>query len=138
MPNTGAQELNDKPAPTPTNGNSYRRQPPPSIGASNRKYSADTVQARALQQLSYEVAASLRQDLVSARSSKARKEVSVALRQAIAAWDVCANRARIARGKPLPGSMRPEAPKPKVPKQKSGAHWSEQPETGTDQEKLSG
>jgi hypothetical protein len=48
-------------------------------------------------------------DLRSATSPDARKQVAVALRQAVAAWETAVERARIARNKPLPGSLRPES-----------------------------
>ena len=75
---------------------------------------SDLTQAKAIQRLAYDVVTSLRQDLQSASDSKSRMNVAVAIRSAIQAWDLARDAARIARNKPLPGSLRPES----VPKRK--------------------
>lgn len=57
----------------------------------------------------------LEADLDSAPDAKSRASVAQALRQAVAAWESATERVRIARNKPLPGSLRPESkPKAKV------------------------
>lgn len=104
---------------------SYQRPKPPSRKGSKPKYSTDLTQARALQQLCYEVAASLREDLVSARSAKSRRDVSVAVRSAVQAWEICADRARIARNRPLPGSLRPEPIAKRKPAKQPATTFSE-------------
>lgn len=110
---------------------SHQRPPPPIRKAGDKKYSTDLTQARALQQLCYEVAASLREDLVSARSPKSRRDVSVAVRSAVQAWEICADRARIARNRPLPGSLRPEPIAKRKTTKQSATSFSEQPEAKT-------
>ncbi len=94
----------------------------------------DSYQAKRLQHLGYKIAMALDEDLIKAKTPDARREVAIAYRSAVQAWDVCANRARIAKGKPLPGSLRPEQTKVKKSHQKSGAHWSESPTLGTSPE----
>lgn len=61
---------------------------------------------------------SLEQDLDSATDPKSRMNVAVAIRSAIQAWDLARDAARIARNKPLPGSLRPES----APKKKKVTH----------------
>jgi len=81
------------------------------------------------------VAAALEADLISATSPKARKEVAVGIRQAVAAWEVCCDRVRIARNRPLPGSLRPEV-KYKKARAQSAASWSESPNAETAHEPI--
>lgn len=61
---------------------------------------------------------------------EATRDECNALSAAVRAWDTAADRARIARGKPLPGSMRPEkkaSRKPKTPQAPSEPASSPQP-----------
>lgn len=87
------------------NGNSRGTRP---------KLASDLSQAKATQKLAHKVIMSLEQDLDAATDPKSRMNVAVAIRSAIQAWDLARDAARIARNKPLPGSLRPEsAPKKK-------------------------
>jgi hypothetical protein len=72
------------------------------------KLSTDLAQARDMQRIAHKAVIEMEQDLDSATDRKARKETAVALRMAIMAWDAACERVRIARNKPLPGSLRPE------------------------------
>lgn len=74
-------------------------------------------EATELQRLAHKTAMALEADLDSATDHKARKSVSVALRQAMAAYESASELVRIARNKPLPGSLRPESPVKKQRKQ---------------------
>jgi hypothetical protein len=67
----------------------------------------------------------LEQDLDAATDADSRREVAIAIRSAIQAWDLACDRVRIAKGLPLPGSLRPEA----KPKKSKPVHqtFSEQP-----------
>lgn len=59
-----------------------------------------------------------------------QRHVAVSLRMAVMAWETACERVRIARGKPLPGSLRPEAAKPKKTKAPAQSQWTETPEPG--------
>jgi hypothetical protein len=65
-------------------------------------------QAKEQQLFAHSVVMGLRQDWNSAKSAKERKDVAVALRQAVLAYQVASECVRIAKGKPLPGYARPE------------------------------
>lgn len=120
-------ELRDKP-PSEIYQPAVYKPIPPRIRKPDRKYSSDLTQARALQQLCYEVGMSLKDDLISARSPKSRRDVSVAVRSAVQAWEICADRARIARNRPLPGSLRPEPIAKRKPKASAPTTFSESPQ----------
>lgn len=67
-----------------------------------------------LQKAAFDVAMSLREDALNAALSKEqRAKTATALSNMIKAWDSAEDRKRIIRGKPLPGSLRPEKAKPK-------------------------
>jgi hypothetical protein len=68
-----------------------------------------------LQDLAYKEAKNISKDLsLSKESSRERTALLALLPSMIKAWDTCADRRRILRGKPLPGSRRP-APEPTRP-----------------------
>jgi hypothetical protein len=76
------------------------------------KFATALTQAKNIQTLACDVALSLRQDLAESPDRKSRKEVAIALRMAVAAWDIARDAVRIARNRPLPGSLRhAEAPR---------------------------
>ena len=81
----------------------------PAKRGSRPKVSSDLSQAREVQKLAFRVVQSLEEDLGSATDAKSRMSVAVAIRSAIQAWDLARDAARIARNRPLPGSLRPEA-----------------------------
>jgi hypothetical protein len=103
----------------PKLGNLLRNGVRGKTGSRNRpKQSTGLRQALDLQRLAHKSAMALEKDLDSATSPDARKQVAVALRQAVAAWEAATERVRIAKNKPLPGSLRPESkPKAKVKSQ---------------------
>lgn len=68
----------------------------------------------------------LEADLRAAVSPEARKNVAIALRQAVQAWNVARDAARVARNKPLPGSLRPES-KPRAKAKPSSVSFQEAP-----------
>jgi hypothetical protein len=71
-------------------------------------------QVVALQDAAFEVAMTLREDAVQpGLNREQRAKVATAMSNLIKAWDSAEDRKRIIRGKPLPGSLRPEKPKPK-------------------------
>lgn len=70
-------------------------------------------QALGAQRIAHRVVCALEADLDSAQDADSRREVAIAIRSAIQAWDLACDRVRIAQNRPLPGSLRPE-PKPKA------------------------
>jgi hypothetical protein len=67
------------------------------------------------QRIAHRVVCALEADLDSAKDADSRREVAIAIRSAIQAWDLACDRVRIAQNRPLPGSLRPESkPKAKV------------------------
>jgi hypothetical protein len=85
----------------------------------SRHKRTDLKQALELQDLAYKAAVSMRVAL--SPGENFTREDSLAWAQMVKAWDMCADRARIFRGEPLPGSRRPvpEREKPsKIPMNK--------------------
>lgn len=72
-------------------------------------------QAVRLQELSYDAAVSLKQDVCEGQNPDVRARAASGIAQLVKAWDTSRDAVRILRGKPLPGSLRPE-PKPKKPR----------------------
>jgi hypothetical protein len=73
-------------------------------------------QAITQQRIAHKVVCGLEQDMDSAQSAAERKSVAIAIRMAIAAYSLACEAVRIARNRPLPGSLRPVAPPPRKSK----------------------
>lgn len=72
-------------------------------------------EATELKQLAFRTAMALKDQGIDAEESDGLRAHAQAVTAAIKAWDMTCARLRIERGKPLPGSLRPES-KPKKPK----------------------
>ena len=83
-------------------------------------------QALDLQKLAYQVAMDLSEP-GSSEVEDQRRARAQAVASAIKAWELATDRARIVRGKPLPGSMRPES-KPTKRKQQPSMFTENKPE----------
>lgn len=87
-------------------------------------------QAIAMQQATYECTIVLQGDLKETEDKLLRSRIASGLAQLTKSWELLEDRKRILRGKPLPGSLRPER---KAPKRKAQVHAiTEAPEQGTD------
>lgn len=75
----------------------------------NASISTDLSQARELQRLSHKAAMAMEGMIERAPDDEARARAALAIKNVIAAWDLARDAARVARNKPLPGSLRPEA-----------------------------
>jgi hypothetical protein len=73
-----------------------------------------TRQVLDMQQAMYKTALLLEKDALGCTDGEARARVASALANLAKGWDALENRKRILRGRPLPGSLRPEKPRPKV------------------------
>lgn len=83
-------------------------------------------QATELQRLSCKMALALEADLDSSTDAKTRAVVAQALRQAMAAYESASDLVRIAKNKPLPGSLRPES-KPRAKAKAGSVSFQEAP-----------
>lgn len=135
-PHNGSQDTPTTNAQIP-----HQRPPPPIRKAGDKKYSSELTQARQIQNIAHKLVASMENDIVALPASPspksaaavraARRSVAVSLRMAVMAWETACDRVRIARGKPLPGSLRPEPIAKRKPTKQSATSFSEQPETKT-------
>jgi hypothetical protein len=66
-----------------------------------------------LQQAAFETVQLLKADAATAEDPELRARIGSSMAQLLRAWDIGENRKRILRGKPLPGSFKPEKPNPK-------------------------
>src|SRR5437016_3777042 len=69
-----------------------------------------------IQNLAYETAMAFKSLEPSDEAIERHARKCVALAQVARAWESAAERARILRGRPLPGSLKPERVKPRRPK----------------------
>jgi len=108
------------------------------------RHATELQQATAIRDVAHTLTIQIGLDIASAPDAASRKAIAISLRMAVAAWEIACDRVRIARGKPLPGSLRPEPlAKRKQPKQPANS-FSETPdatpagETSSPKESLSG
>lgn len=80
------------------------------------KPSKALLQSLRLQQLAMQSAETLAQDLADTKDKELRAKQSQALSSIIKAFDTLEDRKRILNGKPMPGSLRPEAKPKKKPR----------------------
>jgi hypothetical protein len=66
-----------------------------------------------LQQATYDTALALKEDVVRSEDVALRARTASSIAQLARSWDTLENRKRVLRGRPLPGSLRPEKAKPK-------------------------
>jgi hypothetical protein len=92
----------------------------------NERTSTALQQAVNSQRIAHRVVCALEADLDSAKDADSRREVAIAIRSAIQAWDLACDRVRIAQNRPLPGSLRPES-KPRAKAKASSVSFSEAP-----------
>jgi hypothetical protein len=78
------------------------------------------------QRIAHRVVCALEADLDSAKDADSRREVAIAIRSAIQAWDLACDRVRIAQNRPLPGSLRPES-KPRAKAKPQTVSFGEAP-----------
>jgi hypothetical protein len=83
-------------------------------------------QAIVSQRIAHRVVCALEADLDSAKDADSRREVAIAIRSAIQAWDLACDRVRIAQNRPLPGSLRPES-KPRAKAKPQTVSFAEAP-----------
>lgn len=83
-------------------------------------------QAIEMQRIGFKAVCLLEKDLDSAVDAKSRASVAMALRQAMAAYESASDLVRIAKNKPLPGSLRPES-KPRAKAKAGSVSFSEAP-----------
>ena len=76
------------------------------------KISKGLKQAYDLQDFTFSALVALRDSLSQEGKLKVSREDATAIGNLIRAWEACQERVRIHRGKPLPGSLRPEPKKP--------------------------
>jgi hypothetical protein len=87
-------------------------------GKSKLNCTAASAQARDIARLCHDAVMALRGKVEEALDPEQRAKAAMALRSAVQAWDTACERERIARNRPLPGSLRPESkPKAKVKSQ---------------------
>ncbi len=67
------------------------------------------IQAARLQGLCYEAAMTFRQSLTKSPKEPLSRDDALALSNLVKSWDTARDAVRIAKGKPLPGSLRPKA-----------------------------
>ena len=93
---------------------------PPANPKARRKGIAGRNQAADLQRFAYDSAMALKESCTSKETGKVTMDVktAVAVQKLIGAWGIASEHSRIARGKPLPGTLRP-TPKPKRSRQPS-------------------
>jgi hypothetical protein len=92
----------------------------PANPKARRKGIAVRNQAADLQRFAYDSAMALKESCTSKETGKVTMDVktAVAVQKLIGAWGIASEHSRIARGKPLPGTLRPTS-KPKRSRQPS-------------------
>jgi hypothetical protein len=65
-----------------------------------------------LQQATYDTTLALKEDVVRSEDVALRARTASSIAQLARSWDTLENRKRVLRGRPLPGSLRPEKAKP--------------------------
>jgi hypothetical protein len=73
-----------------------------------------------LQQATYDTIFSLREDVVQCEDANLRARLGSSIAQLARGWDTLEERKRILRGRPLPGSLKPEKEKPKRKRYREG------------------
>jgi hypothetical protein len=98
---------------------------PPANPKARRKGIAGRNQAADLQRFAYDSAMAMKESCTSKETGKSTMDVktAVAVQKLIGAWGIASEHYRIARGKPLPGTLRPK----EKPKRRSSSDklWAE-------------
>lgn len=95
-------------------------------GKSKLNCTAASAQARDIARLCHDAVMALRGKVEEASDPEQRAKAAMALRSAVQAWDTACERERIARNRPLPGSLRPES-KPRAKAKASSISFQEAP-----------
>jgi hypothetical protein len=90
------------------------------------KISKALTQAYQLQDLAFQEASALRQLGATIAEPELRARVAASFSQVVRSWETCVERSRIIRGRPLPGSLRPDR-KPS----RALCRWRDRPEPET-------
>ena len=66
-----------------------------------------------LQQAAFDTTLLLKEDVLGSQDATLRARIGSSIAQLVRSWDTLEDRKRILRGRPLPGSFKPEKEKPK-------------------------
>ncbi len=73
-------------------------------------------QAKQMQEIAFNAVLDLRADMQESKDKLLRTRIATAISQLAKTWDTIEDRKRILKGKPMPGSLRPESKPSKKPK----------------------